>query len=162
MFSKLCLPRDMLGLTAPGCRSWGGDGRHRGQTEGRGGCHGGSGEQPGLVPMEGLRASRGAAAGSGLRLLPSPQDPNLYQSWAPTPLHAGGPGFRIWFTHRNRVVGWFSAWATEACFTLKAVAPRSPGPGPHHSSPPQQASSQSLGLQAENRGPHCSSWDPQG
>lgn len=167
MFSKLCLPSDVLGLMIPGSRHWEGDGRCRGQR----------GERAVLEAPESSwgwcpqRASKPAeqptwVLGCDSCLFSAPKlppilDAHVSESW----------GFRtqnVVSPQKASGVGWFSAWVTEKVGSQpgsrlvgsqpgsnlshqldKVVAVWGPGPRPYHNSTPpaQQASLQGSGLQ---------------
>lgn len=142
MFSKLCLPSNVLGLMGLGRRSREGDGRCRGQ--GRESCSGDLGEHLEVVPMEGLKDSTAATVGSGLRILPSFQHPPILGSHT-----SAGWGFRIQnLVSPQNQVGWVGSQPGSQRPILHLVRQRGivgPGPRPYHnytpypSKPPRRA-----------------------
>lgn len=80
--------------------------------------------------------------------------PELPPSWTPTPLRAGGSGFRIWCPHRNHVWWADSQPGSEGPTSHLVrqgggtVGPRPKPPQRRLPTPPQRASLQGSGLQA--------------
>lgn len=98
----------------PGSRTWEGDGGCRGQR--RGGCSGGSRGQLEMGPVEGLEPARQPPWVLGFDFCPplGTQITPILDSHA-----SAGWGFRIRnlvSPQKSCVVGWFSAWVTEAHF----------------------------------------------
>lgn len=135
--SKALLARRGAGSHGPWQQTLGRWRRHRGWAEGRGAALEVQGSSLGWYPW---RASRPAE--QPLRVLGSdfcpPLRTQIYKSWAPTPLSAGGSGFRIWFPHRS-IVWWVGSQPgpqRPTSLSDRAVALWGPGPSLHHNSRP--------------------------